>query len=104
MAPKGLEVSYSLSTAAELSWSPLPVEDLNGVITGYLVKVVEPDSTREIPVKGADTFSVKVPALKPFTSYTFNVNAVTKAGTGPAATISSTTPEEGEMLNQILSS
>ena len=60
------------------------------------MKVVGSDSPGEIPVQGAGTTSVEIPGLRPFTSYTFNVSAMTKAGTGPAATISSKTPE-GEM-------
>ena len=57
------------------------------------MKVVGPDSPEEIPVHGAGTTSVQIPGLRPFTSYTFSVSAMTKAGTGPAATISSKTPE-----------
>ena len=55
-----------------------------------------PDFSQEILVQDAETTSVEVPGLMPFTSYTFQVSAMTKAGTGPVATISSTTPEGGE--------
>ena len=54
-----------------------------------------PDSSREISVQDANITSVEIPDLKPFTSYTFKVSAMTKAGTGPAVTIISTTPEGG---------
>ena len=94
IAPEGLHITHSLPTTAELSWSPLPLEKRNGVISGYTIQVVGPDSSREIPVQDAETTTVK---LRPFTSYTFHVSAMTKAGTGPVATISSTTPEGGEM-------
>ena len=97
-SPGRLGIRHKLSTTAELSWSPVPVEKQNGIITGYTVKVVGPDSPREIPVQGAGTTSVEIPGLRPFTSYTFNVSAMTKGGTGPAATVSSKTPEGGEML------
>ena len=96
--PGGLGVRHSLPTTAELSWSAVPVEKQNGVITGYKVKVVGPDSPGEIPVHGAGTTSVQIPRLRAFTSYTFNVSAMTKAGTGPAASISSKTPGGGKML------
>ena len=75
---------------------PPPLEEQNGVITGYTVQVEGPDSSREFSVQNASTTSVEVSGLKPFTSYTFHVSAMTKAGTGPAATISSTTPEGGK--------
>ena len=97
-SPGGLSVRHSLPTTAELSWSAVPVEKQNGVVTGYKVKVVGPDSPGDIPVHGAGTTSVQIPRLRAFTSYTFNVSAMTKAGTGPAATISSKTPEGGKML------
>ena len=97
-SPGGLSVRHRLPTTAELSWSTIPVEKQNGVITGYKVKIVGPDSPGEIPLHGAGTTSVQIPGLRPFTSYTFNVSAMTKSGTGPAATISSKTPEGGKML------
>ena len=96
-SPGGLSVRHKLPTTAELSWSPVSVEKQNGVITGYIVKVVGSDSPGEIPVLSAGTTSVQIPGLRPFTSYTFNVSAMTKAGTGPAATISSKTPEGGKI-------
>ena len=73
------------------------MEKRNGVITGYTIQVVGPDSSREIPVQDAETTTIEVPGLKPFTSYTFHVNAMTKAGTGPVAIISSRTLKGGEM-------
>ena len=97
-APGGLRIGHSLPTKAELSWSPVPVEKQNGVIIGYTVEFMGPDSPREIQVKESNATSVEIPGLRPFTSYTFNISAMTKAGTGPATTISSRTPEGGEML------
>ena len=60
------------------------------------MQVVGPDTEKEISVADPNATTVEVPSLKPFTSYTFKISAMTKAGTGPVATISSTTPEEGE--------
>ena len=60
------------------------------------MQVVGAGSKREIPVSDANDTSVMVSNLRPSTSYTFNVSAVTKTGNGPIATITSTTPEEGE--------
>ena len=101
-SPVGLSVRHSLPTTAELSWSTLPVKKQNGVITGYKVKVVGPDSPGEISVQGAGTTSVQILGLRPFTSYIFNVSAMTKVGTGPAATTLSKTPEGGKMLIVVL--
>ena len=98
VTPEGLNITHNLPTTAELSWTPLPVEKpkYNGVITGYTIQVEGPDSSREISIQNASTTSVEVPNLRPFTSYTFHVSAMTKAGTGPVAIILSTTPEGGE--------
>ena len=50
----------------------------------------------------AGTTFIQIPGLRPFTSYTFNVSAMTKAGTGPPATVSSKTPEGRKMLIIVL--
>ena len=60
------------------------------------MQVVGAGSTREISVSDARATSVVVSNLRPSTSYTFNVGAVTKTVKGSIATITSTTPEEGE--------
>ena len=81
------------------------MEERNGVITGYTIQVVGLNAPRDILVQRNDTTSVEVTGLRPFTSYTFSVRAMTKAGTGPAATIPSTTPEGGKtciLINVVL--
>ena len=98
VSPEELSVSHFHPTTAELTWSQLPMEERNGVITGYTVQVVGPDASQNILIQGSDTTSVEVTGLRTFTSYAFNVSAITKAGTGPEATFSSTTPEGGKTL------
>ena len=53
-------------------------------------------STVHDRVVSADATSTRIPDLNAFTSYTFKVSAKTKAGSGPAASILSKTPEGGE--------
>ena len=65
-------------------------------VIGYKVQAVGHESSQEITVQDASTTTVEVSDLRPFTSYTFNISAITKAGTGPAATILFKTPEGGE--------
>ena len=101
-SPGGLTVNYVLpATTAKLSWTPVPTHKQNGVITGYTVHVVRADSSstsrRGIPVKKGDATSVEVPNLTPFTLYSFSISAKTRAGSGPVATVSSRTPEDGEV-------
>ena len=94
--PGELFVSHSLPTSAQLSWTPVPEDKQNDIITGYTVQVVGPGSTQEIPVMDGNATSFEVSNLRPYTSYTFSVSAVTEAGTGPAISASSTTPQGGK--------
>jgi hypothetical protein len=91
--PGELLVSHSLPTSAQLSWTPVPDDK---TIIGYTVQVAGPDSTREIPVMDGNATSYEVPDLRPYTTYTFSVSAMTEAGTGPPIIVCSTTPQEGE--------
>jgi hypothetical protein len=97
-APRELKVSHSLPTSALLSWAPIPEDKRNDTITGYTVWVEGPDSTRKIPVMDGNATSFEVSGLKPHTTYTFSVSAITKIGTGLAKHVSSTTPQGGEVL------
>jgi hypothetical protein len=97
-APGELLVSHSLSTSAQLSWTPVPEDKQNDTITGYTVQVVGPKSTREIPVMDGNATSYEVSDLRPYTTYTFSVSAMTGAGAGPPIVIFSTTPQGGEGL------
>jgi hypothetical protein len=97
-APGELKVSHSLPTSAKLSWTPVPEDKQNDTITGYTVQVEGPDSTREIPVMDGNATSYEISDLRPYTTYIFSVSAITKAGTGLAKSVSSTTPEGGEVL------
>ena len=75
----------------------MPKDQQNGIITGYSVQVGELDSaTQEISITDATATSTQVSGLRPRTSYYFRVSARTMAGTGPAASSLSTTPQEGK--------
>ena len=66
------------------------------------MQVVEPDSaTREISITDATATSTEVSGLRPRTSYYFSVSARTMAGTGPAASSLSTTPQGGKVYEFI---
>ena len=91
--PGELHVSHSLPTSAQLSWTPVPEDKQNDTITGYTIQIEGPDSTREISV--TDTY-YEVSDLRPYTTYTFSVSAMTEAGTGPPISISSATPQGGK--------
>ena len=46
----------------------------------------------------ANFTTFEVSDLKPYTTYTFSVSAMTEAGTGVAISVSSITPQGGEVL------
>ena len=96
--PSELKVSHSLPTSVQLSWTPVPEDKQNDTITGYTVQVEGPDSTQEIPVMDGNATSYKVSDLRPYTTYTFSVSAMTEAGAGPPISIPSTTPQGGAVL------
>ena len=75
----------------------MPKDKQNDIIIGYTVQVVGPDSTEKRKMDGNAT-SYEMSNLRPYTKYTFSVSAMTEAGTGPAISVSSTTPQGGEGL------
>ena len=54
-----------------------------------------PGSTQEIPVMDGNATSYEVSDLRPYTTYTFSVSAMTEAGTGPPIIVSSA-PQGGK--------
>jgi hypothetical protein len=91
--PGELLVSHGLPTSAQLSWTPVPEDKQNDTIIGYTILIEGPDSTREIPVMDGTATSYEVSDLRPYTTYTFSVSAMTEAGIGPPISISSATPQ-----------
>ena len=56
---------------------------------------------RVITVMDGNATSYEVSDLRPNATYTFSVSAMTEEGTGPAISISSTTPQGGEIYMYI---
>jgi hypothetical protein len=54
---------------------------------------------RKIPVMDGNATSYEVSDLRPYTTYTFGVSAMTEAGTGPPIIVSSTTTQGGKSLS-----
>ena len=98
-APGDLRITHTCPRSANISWSPIPVEQHNGFITGYTVTVQVKGANatiiKEIPID-KDATSFEVTNLTPFTLYHFGVCAKTEEGSGPTANASSKTPEAGE--------
>ena len=68
-----------------LSWDPLPPEDQNGIILGYLINIT--DISREDTLQfSSDTHNLSIESLRPHTTYTCLVAAYTSIGMGPFST------------------
>ena len=92
------KTSQSSESGITLTWSPPPIEDQNGVIIGYLLKVTEGtmDNVYQLRLQ-SQTYQNNT--LLKFTEYTFAVAAMTAIGLGPFTdSIAVTTPEGGRSV------
>ena len=94
-----MSVTVSQLQHIYISWTPVPEDKQNDIIIGYTVQVVGRFiAKRTIPVMDGNATSYEVSDLRPCTTYTFSVSAMTEAGAGPPIMLSSTTPQGGEVL------
>lgn len=98
-----MRLTSILARSITLSWNlPLP-EDLNGVITGYTVKVENTDSGETSLFTTTERVYTVNTTLIPYQSYNISVAASTVEGRGPFSdSISVITPEDGKKLYNIL--
>ena len=76
------------STVIRVSWSPVPVIDLNGVITQYEVEYnqttfSEVSTTLMVDLTGSTTLMVDLTGLEEYVVYSIRVRAYTSVGAGP---------------------
>ena len=76
--PRNLTAINSGPQGVFLSWVPPPLNKHNGVITGYVVKII---GLRELDVD--NTTSHSIGGLNASSSYSFSVAAKTSVGPGP---------------------
>ena len=82
-----------------LSWDPLPPEEQNGIILGYVINITD-ISSGDVQQLFADSNNLTVDSLSPYTTYVCIVAAYTSAGTGPvSAEMSVQTQESSEHMN-----
>lgn len=80
------------SRSLDLSWSPPPIFQRNGIITSYNISCYGEDFRY---IANITENSKSFTKLMPFTNYTCSVRAATIKGEGPAAVKSVVTNEEG---------
>ena len=100
--PNKLRVTGRTSSSVDLYWEPPPTEKQNGQLTGYTIKIKDengdgpPPPLNDVHVPAGRT-SEQVDGLKPNTKYTFEVRAMTAAGSGLPKSIKECTAEGGKM-------
>lgn len=84
------------STSVTLSWEPPPLENQNGVIIGYIIRITSANSGESQELQST-TATITISSLQPFTTYIIVVTAETSAGTGPySSELMVTTQEDGK--------
>ena len=81
-SPQNATVAVLDSNRIECSWLPPLPEEVNGVVTGFVIRITGQDSDERIELQTNGT-NLQIESLHPFYSYVFTVAAVTEAGTGP---------------------
>ena len=100
--PRSLHVTSLSARLVWISWSPLPQNEQNGLITGYVVTItnVNANELSTIEVTGHNSTSIDT---LPYTSYMVTVAARTSVGVGPPSMgIAIETPEDGMTLSLYL--
>ncbi len=84
-SPIGLSVIVLNSTYVQISWSPPPLSEQNGIISSYYLSVT--DSEIEVAFTPLMTImmSTTFGGLLPYTTYYCTVAAYTSVGGGPFA-------------------
>ena len=91
--PQRLDVRSQSSTILQLSWTPPPYENQNGLIREYRINITEIETGRVFPFLSTVT-SLSVSDLHPAYTYRCAVAAYT-VGIGPSTVMSIQLPEDG---------
>ena len=85
------------STHVYLTWDPPPSDQINGVIQGYRISVIELDTGDMSQYTVGDTETTIGP-LHPHYTYNFSIVAFTSVGEGPTTYVVVRMDEAGELL------
>ena len=94
-SPGNFAANVSSPYSAVLSWDPLPSDQQNGIVTGYVINVTVVETSQTFLLFSATT-SLTVNTLSPFRTYICIIAAQTSAGTGPFGPVFTVvTPQDG---------
>lgn len=81
----------------QVSWKPPPPEHWNGIITGYVVRVIGLNSEDSFELPVVNDTRIVIEDLHPFYAYRFSVAAET-VDLGPFSTVTLKLPEGGTVI------
>ncbi len=84
-SPIGLSVIVLNSTDVQISWSPPPLSEQNGIISSYYLSVTDSDIEVAFTPLITNMTSTTFGGLVPYTIYYCTVAAYTSVGGGPLA-------------------
>ena len=99
-SPRNATVSAIDSSRVQFEWVAPSVEDSNGIVIGYIVRITGQDSNELIELQTNMT-RVQVENLHPFYSYVFTVAAHTEAGVGPFSPVIHLQMPSAGMLSEL---
>ena len=82
-APLNVTVTTVNPSSLEVSWQPPPVQDQNGVITGYMLQYTRVGTSDTMSVTVTSGTTRTISRLVAFVEYSVEVAAMTVNGTGP---------------------
>ena len=99
MTSPSITLSYAIdSRSVAIQWTPPPVEDHNGIIRKYVVKLQVVGNNGTLAYFNTTRMTAIIGSLIPSYTYQFSVAAYTVA-TGPfTALIIITLPEDGKLI------
>ena len=77
-SPREISASLITSTSFVLSWLPPVEEDINGIVTGYIINMTV-DETQESFTLNATTTNITIANLHPFYTHSCIITCVTVA-------------------------
>ena len=93
--PQSIIAEDSSARSIYIAWDPPASEEQNGIITGYIVNITGVETGEQLQLT-AQSQSVNVTGLTPYTTYLCIVAASTAIGPGPfSIQIIIQTPEAG---------
>lgn len=92
-----LSVNATNSTSLLVTWEAPDLDDSDGDLRSFNVSCNNELDPEEITVINGDQYSLSIPNLQPYTTYTCCVDTLTTVGVSPASCLTQTTLEDSKI-------